>query len=283
MSKVAYLAHPIDQAYDRTRWAGDTHKISDHLTTVGYHVYRPARAWRAVPGQMDGRLEVVNDTALTQSDLVVAYLPDGVPTIGVPMEIARAQDLGIPVLAIGTAAPGSFSLHREGITTLAQIGGLADAVKQIEQLWPDRAPNRGNAIRLVIAPDSPMPNRAYPDDAGVDLTTQEIVTIEPGQFVDVRTQVLETELPRGYWGMIVGRSSTLRKHGLHIPSAVIDPGWRGPLYVGVWNLSTIAKTIYPGDRLGQLILVTNHPLPVVAVDTVTDSARGVNGFGSTGV
>ncbi len=282
MSKVAYLAHPIDQAYDRTLWAGDTHKISDHLNAVGYHVYRPARAWRAIPGQMDPRLEVVNDAALTQADLLVAFLPGGVPTIGVPMEIARAQHLGIPVLAIGAAAPGSFSLHREGIVTLEQLNGLGDAVKRIEELWPGRSPNHGNAIRLVIAPDGPMPNRAYPDDAGVDLTTQEIVTIEPGQFVDVRTQVEATELPRGYWGMIVGRSSTLRKHGLHVPSAVIDPGWRGPLYVGVWNLSDTAKTVYPGDRLGQLILVTNHPLPVVSVDSVTDTPRGVNGFGSTG-
>lgn len=282
-SKMAYLAQPIDQAYDRTLWAGEIHKASDHLTRVGYHVYRPARAWRAIPGQMDPRVETVNDNALAQADLLVAFLPTGVPSIGVPMEIARARQLNIPCLVIGGAAPGSFSLHREGITTLETINGLGDAVKQIESLWPDRSPNRGNAIRLVVAPDTPMPNRSYPDDAGIDLTTLENVTIRPGQFVDVRTQVQETELPRGYWGMIVGRSSTLRKHGLHVPTAVIDPGWRGQLYVGVWNLTGQAKTIQAGDRLGQLILVTNHPLPVVPVETVSETDRGTNGFGSTGV
>lgn len=139
-----------------------------------------------------------------------------------------------------------------------------------------------NPIRLQIADGAQPPARAYHDDAGIDLTTARETTIEPGQYVDIHTQVTATQLPPGYWGMITGRSSALRKWRLHIPIAIIDPGWRGPLFVGVWNLGGNPVTVKPGDRLGQLILIPNNPAPVLAVTQVDEHPRGLNGFGSSG-
>lgn len=139
-----------------------------------------------------------------------------------------------------------------------------------------------NPIRLVLADGTQAPTRAYPDDAGVDLTTARETIIEPGQYVDIHTQVEATELPTGYWGLITGRSSALRKWRLHIPMAIIDPGWRGPLFVGVWNLGGNPVTVRPGDRLGQLILIPNNPAAIEIVQAVSDHPRGLKGFGSSG-
>lgn len=290
MARTAYLAHPIDQVYDVTMHANNTNKIADELSRIGYISYIPARAWRVTsPPKLDRRLEDVNSLALRLVDVLVAYLPAGVPTIGVPMEIDRALQWGVPVVVITEVQ--SFSLQRDGVIVIDQLGYLADAIAAHEHNHPRfQEQPRGaehvatpepEPIRMVVL-NGPKPVRAYPDDAGLDLTTVGEHHINPGKFVDVHTQVDAVQLPEGYWGLITGRSSTLRKHGLHIPVAVIDPGWRGPLFVGIWNLSGQTVSIAAGTRLAQLILVPNNPVPVETVTQVQPADRGVKGFGSSG-
>lgn len=128
--------------------------------------------------------------------------------------------------------------------------------------------------------DVPSP-QVYSGDAGYDLKVSQHVTIEPHEFVDVPTG-LQIALPEGYWGMITGRSSTIRKYGLHVPTGVIDNGWRGDLFVGAYNLGPDTVRLYAGDRIGQLILFPLVHTHFVVVDSLPPSDRGTNGFGSTG-
>jgi len=286
MAKTAYLASPIDLAAGRdTELVATCAEAGAILVGLGYCVYRPAEAWRVPPEQApDETVQAVNLDALEQADLLVALLPAGVPTIGVPMEIERAWQLDLPIVVISDVE--SYALTRRGITVIDQVPGgqLAGTVKLIEQTHsrfdPHAKPNR--QIRLVVRGGHELPTRAYPDDAGIDLTTVTEYTIEPGRFVDVHTQVDAVQLPDGHWGMITGRSSALRRWKLHVPQAVIDPGWRGPLFVGVWNLGHEPVTVTPGMRLGQLIVLPNNPAAVVQVQKVDDAPRGLSGFGSTG-
>lgn len=124
----------------------------------------------------------------------------------------------------------------------------------------------------------------HPGDAGVDLFCADSFCIQPSQFLDVCLGV-EVQLPQGYWGMLTGRSSTLRRHQLMVNQAVIDQGYRGRLFAGIWNLGQEAVWILAGTRLAQLILLPlwapGRP-PVVEVDSLDSSARGSSGFGSTG-
>lgn len=162
---------------------------------------------------------------------------------------------------------------------------IAQAVREAyEKLMANRnyGPADMDPIRLVLTDGTQAPTRAYPDDAGIDLTTARETVIEPGDYKDIHTQVEATQLPAGYWGLITGRSSALRRWRLHIPMAIIDPGWRGPLFVGVWNLGGNPVTVRPGDRLGQLILIPNNPAAIEIVQTVSDHPRGLKGFGSSG-
>lgn len=276
MSRVAYLAQPIDLTGGAINH--EAVEAETALQRAGFNVYKPAGAWRAaIP---DPRIEEVNQTALRAADLVVAILSAVTPSIGVPMEISDALQLGIPVVA---AYDGdSFALTRPGIKQIAEVKWLAAAIQQLDEDGRFERDDRIEPIRVVLQPGSVLPARAYVDDAGLDLTLARDYKIESGQFVDMHTQVESVQLPAGYWGMITGRSSSLRRHRLHVPQAVIDPGWRGPLYVMGWNLGLNPVHLKAGDRIGQIILIPNHPAPMIAVDQVAPAPRGTNGFGSTG-
>lgn len=127
------------------------------------------------------------------------------------------------------------------------------------------------------------PQYHHSGDAGFDLVTSEPVLIQPGEFKDVPCGV-SVQLPDDTWAMITGRSSTLRQRHLLVAQGIIDSGYRGPLYAGVWNLGGQSQWVLEGQRIAQLI-----PLPCVAaytvlkrVDELDDSTRGERGFGSTG-
>ena len=276
---LVYLAEPIDKAGLSDRLPMD--EMAYALKTWGHNTFRPATAFHCP--EMDARVDLINREVLYRCDAIVAHLSTTVPSIGVPAEIEAATARGIPAVVYYTGT--SFVLAANPLVTVidhpssvvqALDHALRDAKDRADTVMP-------GVIRVVLADGGVIPERKYTDDAGLDLATTIDMEINPGEFRDIRTQVKAVELPPGYWGMITGRSSTLRKHGLHIPMAVIDPGWRGPLYVGVWNLGTNPVLVGAGTRLGQLILMPNTVAPMVADDTVSEAPRGVNGFGSSGL
>lgn len=131
-----------------------------------------------------------------------------------------------------------------------------------------------------------LPSRGYPDDAGLDLFACEDITIRSGEHADIPTGVA-VELPPETWGMIIGRSSTLRKRNLLVNISVIDRGWRGDLFVNALNVSMDGAPvrISKGERVGQLIILPNisEGWTPTFVENLSDHARGTKGFGSTGL
>ena len=291
---TVYLAEPIDQAQQSKRgpitpWGrllSLTASILNSLEAGGYNVYRPRAAWRAP--KLDRRVEKVNRVALNCADVIVAVLPAGVPTIGVPAEIAYATMVrGIPAVVLHDGA--SQSLISNPMVEVVQHP--SDLLRAVARAATERNPMQrllaaieeaDEPTRVVVSEGWPAPGRAYSDDAGIDLAVTETTILPPGGYADLPTQVEHTQLPEGYWGLITGRSSMIRKLRLHVPNGVIDPGWRGPLYVGALNLGTEAVTVTAGARIGQLILIPNAPAPVQVVDKVDEHPRGLNGFGSSG-
>lgn len=136
----------------------------------------------------------------------------------------------------------------------------------------------------VLTPTGLAPTKAYADDAGFDLYCDAELVIEPSTFVDVPLGVA-IKVPEGTWGLLTARSSTLRKHGLMVAQGVIDCGYTGPLFAGVWNMTDEPVKVEPGMRLVQYILMTNASLDVEAqqVDELPKTDRGASGFGSSGV
>lgn len=130
-------------------------------------------------------------------------------------------------------------------------------------------------------PRAILPSFAYPGDAGVDLTTIRGGIIEPHSGTDLPTG-LRIELPVGYWARITGRSSTLRRRGLLVNEGIIDQGYRGELFVYVYNPNGSPVPVERFARLAQLILAPIVMPVVLEVDTLAESVRGTKGFGSSG-
>lgn len=148
---------------------------------------------------------------------------------------------------------------------------------------------RGEEPVLRVKPHSAAdldrtPSQAKPGDVGLDLYVSEARTIGPGDFVDVPCGV-SVRLPDGYWALITGRSSTLRRRGLLVANGIIDTGYTGPLFAGVQNLGRQDVHVDAGERLAQLILLPNvaDRLVVQVTSELGDTPRGATGFGSTGL
>lgn len=126
------------------------------------------------------------------------------------------------------------------------------------------------------------PTRAYEGDAGWDLFTSREVIIPPGEFRDVHTDIA-IALPSDMWCRVVARSSTARKHALIVTEGIIDTGYRGELFFGVWNMNHSSFVVPIGSRFAQLIIMEHaRPLAWVSVDELPQSQRGNRGFGSSG-
>jgi dUTP pyrophosphatase len=129
-------------------------------------------------------------------------------------------------------------------------------------------------------PEAKLPTRANSDDAGLDLHALEDVILGAGQGKKIRTGIAMAIRP-GFVGLVADRSS-LAARGLKTAGGVIDAGYRGELQVVLWNLSGMEQRVGRGERVAQLlILPIATPVPK-EVDTLTVSARGDGGFGSTG-
>ena len=133
-------------------------------------------------------------------------------------------------------------------------------------------------------PRASAPARALSGDAGLDLCCLANVEVGPGERLRVATGIA-IELPPGHAGLIVPRSGLAAKHGLSIVNApgLIDEGYRGELQVLLLNTDRErAVSLQAGERVAQLVVISVAQLAPVEVDSLDDSSRGDQGFGSSG-
>lgn len=137
------------------------------------------------------------------------------------------------------------------------------------------------SISFSAAGTATLPTKAYAGDAGYDLPVTGWHAIRPGEVIDLPTG-LRVAIPEGYYGRIVGRSSTRRRRGIEVVEGIIDAGYRGELFVCAVNRNDRAVLVSAGERLAQLIPVAIPDLPTVQSADLPESDRGSNGFGSSG-
>lgn len=136
-----------------------------------------------------------------------------------------------------------------------------------------------------LDPGMPLPARAHPGDAGLDLRSAVDLEVGPGERVLVPTG-LAVAIPEGHAGLVLPRSGLASKHGLTMANApgLIDAGYRGEIVCAVVNLDREhAVRIARGDRIAQLVVVPVAVLEPVWADELPPTSRGEGGFGSTGV
>ncbi|MGC1851800.1 MAG: dUTP diphosphatase [Solirubrobacterales bacterium] len=132
--------------------------------------------------------------------------------------------------------------------------------------------------------EATLPSRAHEGDAGLDLYACEAAHLGPGERWGVGTGVA-VEIPEGHAGLVLPRSGLARDHGIALVNSpgLIDAGYRGEVRVLLLNTDP-AETfrITPGDRIAQLVVAPIAIAEPVEVESLTESARGDGGFGSSG-
>ena len=130
----------------------------------------------------------------------------------------------------------------------------------------------------------PLPARAHPGDAGVDLCTAVDVVLAPGERALVPTG-MAIALPEGYAAFVHPRSGLAARHGVTIVNApgTVDAGYRGEIKVTLLNTDRAEPVRFErGDRIAQLVVQPVACPQFHEVQTLPGSARGDGGFGSTG-
>lgn len=143
-------------------------------------------------------------------------------------------------------------------------------------------------IKLPIKrldPSVELPSYAYGGDAGLDLRSNEDVTLEPFERRLVATG-LAIAIPDGYAGFVQPRSGLALREGLSMANTpgLIDAHYRGELKVCAINLDPHNPIhIERGERIAQLVIQKVPVVELEEVDELDETDRGCGGFGSSGV
>ncbi len=130
-----------------------------------------------------------------------------------------------------------------------------------------------------------IPTRGSQQAAGYDLyaAIDDAVTIKPHTTEKIGTG-LAIAVPAGYFGAIFARSGLAAKQGLRPANCVgvADSDYRGEYIVALHNDTDEDRTIEPNERIAQLVVMPYLSVEFEETDTLSETARGAGGFGSTG-
>ena len=146
-----------------------------------------------------------------------------------------------------------------------------------------------------LSKNSVLPTYSKPGDAGMDLTATSKVYDEHGN-ISYGTG-LAFEIPDGYVGLLFPRSSNCKQDLILSNSVgVLDSGYRGEVFfkfkpsliVADGNIEIPSQNGYDfreyniGDRIGQIIIMPYPAIEFEEVDELSQTERGIGGYGSTG-
>jgi dUTP pyrophosphatase len=139
--------------------------------------------------------------------------------------------------------------------------------------------------KLPHAADLPLPHYATPGSAGLDLLAANDAEIElaPGARIAVPCGIA-MELPLGAEAQVRPRSGLALNHGVTCLNApgTIDSDYRGEVKAILINHGDKPFRISRGMKIAQMVIATYEQAVLVESDSLSDTARGAGGFGSTG-
>ena len=121
--------------------------------------------------------------------------------------------------------------------------------------------------------------------AGADLyNLSEDEVVIPAHETRLLHTGIALEIPEGYCGLIYARSGLASKRSLAPANkvGVIDADYRGECMVALHNHSDSAQSVSPGERIAQLVIAPFLKADFECVEDLSDTVRGIGGFGSTG-
>lgn len=140
-------------------------------------------------------------------------------------------------------------------------------------------------IKILNTSKHELPNYETIGSAGMDLRANitESITLKPFKRSIIKTGLF-IELPMGVEAQVRPRSGLAAKFGITVLNApgTIDADYRGEIGVILINLSDKDFVIDNGARIAQLVVAKHERVVWKPVTTISETARGAGGFGSTG-
>ena len=122
--------------------------------------------------------------------------------------------------------------------------------------------------------------------AGMDLRANinASIALKPLERAIVKTGLF-IALPVGFEAQVRPRSGLAAKKGITVLNSpgTVDADYRGEIGVILVNLSNNVFTINDGERIAQLIIAKHERINWQEVKDLSETERGSDGFGSTGV
>ena len=135
-------------------------------------------------------------------------------------------------------------------------------------------------MKIMLDEGAIMPTRAHPWDAGLDL-----YAVEDGYIRCNQSRIFDTgvhiAIPEGFLGLVKSKSGLMCNHGI-LTDGTIDAHYTGPIKVCLFNHGGSKYEVKAGDKIAQLVIVPCVMPHLELVDSLEETDRGDNGFGSTG-
>ena len=130
-----------------------------------------------------------------------------------------------------------------------------------------------------------LPTYKTSGSSGMDLVAyiKNKITIDPGKTVMIPTGIA-VAIPKNYEIQIRPRSGLAAKKGISVLNTpgTVDSDYRGEIIIILINLSKKSFVVKSGDRVAQMILCPVAKGKLQVVKNLPKTARGKEGFGSTG-
>lgn len=135
---------------------------------------------------------------------------------------------------------------------------------------------------MKLSDNAYIPIRESPNAAGLDLkSAYDVIVPKRGRCL-IKTD-LAVKLPPNCYGRIAPRSGLAYNHFIDVGAGVIDADYRGNIQVLLFNHSENDYYVKRGDKIAQLICEVIIYPDIKQVTELDSTARGAQGFGSTGV
>lgn len=137
----------------------------------------------------------------------------------------------------------------------------------------------------LLTKTAKVPTKGTDGSAAYDLYVdiEKKIVMQPMSTLLVDTGIA-LSIPKGYCGLVLPRSGISLKSPIRISNApgLIDSDYTGPIKVIIDNIGQGFATIDPGTRIAQLMIMPVPEVRFLETDTLDETIRGENGFGSTG-
>lgn len=186
--------------------------------------------------------------------------------------------------------PAPFRKIGSSCGKIAKAGDIAHWIRQVNDFYSTVPSGNSKGLHgktilsFILTDGAKMPTFGSEEAAAFDIAAIETLVVPPHTTTAIRTGLIPV-IPKKHAILIYSRSGHGFKHGIRLGNCVgvIDADYTGEIKIALHNDSDYSFTVTAGDRIAQGILQKIDRPVLMQAYNARITARGQNGFGSTGL